>query len=76
MSTTIEFDLYELFSDQIAAEVDEAVANEEEISEREVDDMIQAKASEVCPSNIDHYDVIDKAKEKINCWDTIIPYGA
>ena len=76
MSTTIEFDLYELFSDQIAAEVDEAVANEEEISEREVDDMIQAKASEVCPSNIDHYDVIDKAKEKINCWDAILPYGA
>ena len=76
MSTTIEFDLYELFSDLIAAEVDEAVANEEEISEREVDDMIQAKASEVCPSNIDHYDVIDKAKEKINCWGSIIPYGA
>ena len=72
----MSIDLYEILSDEIAAEVDEAVRNEEEISEREVDDMIQAKASEVCPGNIDHYDVIDKAKEKINCWDAILPYGA
>ena len=70
-------DLYEILSDNIAAEIDDEVANEDgEVSEKEVDNMIQAKASEICPSNIDHYDVIDKAKEKINCWDTIIPYGA
>ena len=70
-------DLYEILSDNIAAEIDDEVANEdEEISEKEVDNMIQAKASEICPSNIDHYDVIDKAKEKINCWGSIIPYGA
>jgi hypothetical protein len=70
-------DLYEILSDNIAAEIDDEVANEDgEISEKEVDNMIQAKASEICPSNIDHYDVIDKAKEKINCWGSIIPYGA
>ena len=70
-------DLYEILSDNIAAEIDDEVANEdEEISEKEVDNMIQAKASEICPSNIDHYDVMDKAKEKINCWGSIIPYGA
>ena len=69
-------DLYEILSDEIAAEIDSEIALEENIHEREVDDMIQAKASEVCPSNIDHYDVIDKAKEKINCWGSIIPYGA
>ena len=69
-------DLYEILSDEIAAEVDDEVRNEEEISEKEVDNMIQAKASEICPSNIDHYDVMDKAKEKINCWGSIIPYGA
>jgi len=70
-------DLYEILSDNIAAEIDDEVANEDgEISEKEVDNMIQAKASEICPGNIDHYDVIDKAKEKINCWGSIIPYGA
>ena len=70
-------DLYEILSDNIAAEIDDEVANEDgEISEKEVDNMIQAKASEICPSNIDHYDVMDKAKEKINCWGSIIPYGA
>ena len=70
-------DLYEILSDNIAAELDDEVANEDgEVSEKEVDNMIQAKASEICPSNIDHYDVIDKAKEKINCWGSIIPYGA
>mgnify|MGYP001128573519 CR=1 FL=1 len=69
-------DLYEILSDNIAAEIDDEVRNEEEISEKEIDDMIQAKASEICPSNIDHYDVMDKAKEKINCWGSIIPYGA
>ena len=70
-------DLYEILSDNIAAEIDDEVANEDgEVSEKEVDNMIQAKASEICPSNIDHYDVIDKAKEKINCWGSIIPYGA
>ena len=69
-------DLYEILSDEIAAEIDSEIALEENIHEREVDDMIQAKASEVCPSNIDHYDVIDKAKEKIDCWDAILPYGA
>jgi hypothetical protein len=70
-------DLYEILSDNIAAEIDDEVANEDgEISEKEVDNMIQAKASEICPGNIDHYDVMDKAKEKINCWGSIIPYGA
>jgi hypothetical protein len=70
-------DLYEILSDNIAAEIDDEVANEDgEVSEKEVDNMIQAKASEICPSNIDHYDVMDKAKEKINCWGSIIPYGA
>jgi hypothetical protein len=70
-------DLYEILSDNIAAEIDDEVANEDgEVSEKEVDNMIQAKASEICPGNIDHYDVMDKAKEKINCWGSIIPYGA
>ncbi len=70
-------DLYEILSDNIAAEIDDEVVNEDgEVSEKEVDNMIQAKASEICPGNIDHYDVMDKAKEKINCWGSIIPYGA
>jgi len=41
-----------------------------------VDNMIYDKASAVCPGNIDHYDVADKAKEKIDCWDAILAYGA
>ena len=73
-------DLYETLSDSIAEEVNEEVRNEvnlgDTISEKEVDNMIYDKASAVCPGNIDHYDVADKAKEKIDCWDAILPYGA
>ena len=73
-------DLYEILSDEIAEEINEEVRNEvnlgDTIPEKEVDNMIYGKASEVCPGNIDHNDVADKAKEKITCWDAILPYGA
>ena len=76
----MSIDLYEILSDEIAEEVNEEVRNEvnlgDAIPEKEVDNMIYDKASAICPSNIDHYDVADKAKEKIDCWDAILPYGA
>ena len=72
--------LYEILSDKIAEEINEDVRDNWDawytVDEKEVDNMIQAKASEVCPDNIDHYDVIDLAKAKIDCWDAILPYGA
>ena len=71
---------YENLSDQIAEEINEDVRDNWDawytVDEKEVDNMIQAKASEQCPDNIDHYDVIDMAKAKIDCWDAILPYGA
>ena len=71
---------YENLSDKIAEEINEDVHDNWDawytVDEKEVDNMIQAKASELCPDNIDHYDVIDLAKAKIDCWDAILPYGA
>jgi hypothetical protein len=71
---------YENLSDKIAEEINEDVRDNWDawytVDEKEVDNMIQAKASELCPDNIDHYDVIDMAKAKIDCWDAILPYGA
>ena len=71
---------YENLSDKIAEEINEDVRDNWDawytVDEKEVDNMIQAKASELCPDNIDHYDVIDLAKAKIDCWDAILPYGA
>jgi hypothetical protein len=38
--------------------------------------MIYEKVSEVCPEDLDHYDVVDMAKAKFENWDAIVPYGA
>ena len=71
---------YENLSDSIAEEVNEEVRNEvnlgDTISEKELDNMIWAKVSEVCPEDLDHYDVVDMAKAKFENWDAIVPYGA
>ena len=71
---------YENLSDSIAAEVNEEVRNEvnlgDEISEKELDNMIWDKVSEACPADLDHYDVISLVKEKFENWDAILPYGA
>ena len=71
---------YENLSDSIAEEVNEEVRNEvnlgDTISEKELDNMIWAKVSEACPGDLDHFDVASLVKEKIDCWDAILPYGA
>ena len=73
-------DLYEILSDELAEEVNEEVRNNvnlgDEISEKELDNMIWEKAMDVCKGDIDHFDVIDLAKAKIDCWDVVVPYGA
>ena len=73
-------DLYEILSDEIASEVTTEVRDNvnhgDEIAEKEVDDMIWSKAMDVCKGDIDHFDVIDMAKAKLDCWDVIIPAGA
>jgi len=71
---------YENLSDSIAAEVNEEVRNEvnlgDTISEKELDNIIWEKAMDICRGDEDHFDVIDMAKAKIDCWDAIVPYGA
>ena len=73
-------DLYETLSDSIAEEVNEEVRNEvnlgDPISEKELDNIIWEKAMDICKGDEDHFDVIDMAKAKIDCWDAILPYGA
>ena len=71
---------YENLSDSIAEEVNEEVRNEvnlgDPISEKELDNIIWEKAMDICRGDEDHFDVIDMAKAKIDCWDAIVPYGA
>jgi hypothetical protein len=71
---------YENLSDSIAEEVSEDVRDNWDawytVNEKEVDDMINAKVSEACPGDLDHFDVASLVKEKIDCWDAILPYGA
>ncbi len=71
---------YENLSDKLAEEVNEDVRDNWDawytVNEKEVDDMINAKVSEACPGDLDHFDVASLVKEKIDCWDAILPYGA
>ena len=71
---------YENLSDKLAEEVNEEVRNEvnlgDPISEKELDNIIWEKAMDICRGDEDHFDVIDMAKAKIDCWDAIVPYGA
>ena len=72
---------YEFLSDTLAEEVDQEVKDNcgnfgETISEKELDNIIWEKAMDICKGDVDHFDVIDMAKAKINCWDSIIGYGA
>ena len=71
---------YENLSDKLAEEVNEEVRNEvnlgDPISEKELDNIIWEKAMDICKGDEDHFDVIDMAKAKIDCWDAILPYGA
>ena len=71
---------YENLSDKLAEEVNEEVRNEvnlgDTISEKELDNIIWSKAMDICRGDEDHFDVIDMAKAKIDCWDAIVPYGA
>ena len=71
---------YENLSDQLAEEVNEEIRNEvnlgDTISEKELDNIIWSKAMDICRGDEDHFDVIDMAKAKIDCWDAIVPYGA
>jgi hypothetical protein len=71
---------YENLSDKLAEEVNEEVRNEvnlgDTISEKELDNIIWEKAMDICRGDEDHFDVIDMAKAKIDCWDAIVPYGA
>ena len=73
-------DMYELLSDELAVEVADEVRNNldngEEMAESELDNIIWEKAMYVCKGDIDHYDVIDMTKAKIDCWDVIVPAGA
>ena len=71
-------DPYETLSDQLAEEVDTEVNNNFDgaMPEKEVDNIIWEKAMDICRGDEDHFDVIDLAKAKLNCWDRIVPYGA
>lgn len=60
-------DLYEVLSDEISEDVTDTLRAEDELMfEKEVDNIIWDKVSSTCPSNIDHYDLIDKVKEKVD----------
>tara|TARA_B110000902_G_C14034684_1_gene485480 strand:+ start:117 stop:347 length:231 start_codon:yes stop_codon:yes gene_type:complete len=68
-----ELDQYETLSDQVAEEVNEEIRLNGRLSKfgenyttQQVDNMALEKASAICPRNIDHYDVADLAKDKID----------
>ena len=68
-----ELDQYETLSDQVAEEVNEEIRLNGRLSKfgenyttQQVDNMALEKASAICSRNIDHYDVADLAKDKID----------
>ena len=72
---------YEFLSDKLAEEVDQEVKDNygnfgDTLHEKELDNIIWEKAMDICKGDEDHFDVIDMAKAKIDCWDAILPYGA
>ena len=59
-------DIYDMLSTDIAQEVEQDLRNEDELMfEKDVDELIWSAAMEVCKGDVDHYDVIDMAKAKI-----------
>jgi hypothetical protein len=68
-----ELEQYEILSDKVAEDVNEEIRLNGNLTElgknyttQEVDSMALNSASSICPRNIDHYDVADLAKDKID----------